>query len=145
MPNIFDRVPFSNTGNSFRCLMTTADGHADGNRLTLVTRAIHVSRIVIMWTLVNPNHVGASDLGEGIKDPESELIHQEAHAQRRAAILLKYKWRRRNLRGKCRYSLNLFVSLDWTLTILTFAKVIFFDEAHKLWVVSAQDFFTFFC
>ena len=64
-----------------------------------------------MWTLVNPNHVGASDAGEGIKDPESGLMHQEAHAQRRAAILSKYNRIRRNLRGKCRYSLNLFVSV----------------------------------
>jgi hypothetical protein len=119
MPNLFDRVLFSNTGNSFRCLMTdvtgyvetTTDGHADRNRLTLVTRAIHVLRIVPMWTLVvNPNHVGASDAGEGIKEPESGLMHQEAHAQQRAAILSKYKRRRRNLRGKCRYGLNLFVS-----------------------------------
>jgi hypothetical protein len=121
MPKLFDRVLFSNTGNSFQCLMTdvtgyvetATDGRADGNRLTLVTRAIHVSRIVIpMWKLVvNPNHVGASDAGEGIMEPGSGLMHQEALAQRRAAILSKYKRRRRNLRGKCRYGLNLFVSV----------------------------------
>ena len=98
MSNLFYRVLFSNTGNSFRCLMTdvtvhvenTTDGRADGDRLTLVTRAIHVSRkIATTWTLVSPNHVGASDAGEGIKEPESGLMHQEAHAQRRAAILLR--------------------------------------------------------
>ena len=116
---LFDRVPFSNTGNSFRCSMSdvtryleTTDGRADGNRLTLVTRAIHVLRIipVPMWILVSLNHVGASDVGDGIKELESGLRHQEAHAQRRAAILSKYKRRKRNLRGKCRYGLNLFVS-----------------------------------
>ena len=95
----FNRVLFSNTGNSFQCLTltdvtgyvdTTTDGRADGNRLTLVTRAIHVSRIVPMWTLVvNPNHVGALDAGEGIMELESGLMHQEAHAQLRAAILSK--------------------------------------------------------
>jgi hypothetical protein len=146
MPNVFDRVLFSNTGNSFRCLMTdvtvenTKDGRADRNQLTLVTRAIHVSRIIAMWTLVNPNHVGVSDAGEGIKEPESGLMHQEAHAQRRAAILSKHKRRRRNLRRKCRYGLNLFVSvLDWIFDHSYLSKkVIFFDEAHKLWVASAQ-------
>ena len=145
MPSFFDRFIFSDIGDSFRCL-TTTDGLADGNQLSLVTRAIHVSRIIPTWTLVNPNHVGPSDAGEGIKKPESGLSHQKAYAQRRAAILLKYKRRRRNFWGRCWYVLNLSVSvLDWTLTVLTiYEKVTFFDEAHKLWVDPAQDFFTLF-
>ena len=93
--SFFDRVLFSSTGNSFQCLMTDVPGYletttgerADGNRLTLVTRAKHVSRIIPTWTLVNPNHVGASDAGEGIKKHENGPMHQEAHAQRRVAIL----------------------------------------------------------
>jgi hypothetical protein len=126
----------------------TTDGRADGNRLTLVTRAIHVSRIIPTWTPVNPNHVGALNAGEGIREPESGLMHQEAHARRRVAILSKYNRRKRNLQGKCRYGfLNLFVSVSRLnfSPFLSIEKVIFFDEAHKLSVVSAQDFFTFFC
>ena len=69
-------------------LETATGERADGNRLTLVTRAKHVSRIIPTWTLVNPNYVGVSDAGEA-KEPEGGLIHQEAHAQRRAAILLR--------------------------------------------------------
>ena len=137
MSNLFDRVLFSNTGNSFLFSMTdvigyletTTDGCADGNRLTLVTQAIHVSRIMPMRTLVkNPNRAGALDAGEGIKEPESGLIHQEAHAQRKAAILSKYKRRRRNLRGKCRYGLNLFVFSPR----LNFDHSLSFEKGHFL-------------